>query len=449
MTRLNFGLIFGLRMLCCTFVVALTFALSQQSSAQIVRQAVGGVAIDADGVVSVQTEDDTQSLREMRRTAGEQAPADLEAWTELRAVSLKQLEAKIAECAAAGEPLPDAVKYLAGLQRVQYVFIYPERNDIVLAGPAEGWDMDALGNIVGATTRRPVLLLDDLMVALRTREASRLEPISCSIDPTAEGVQRLRSIMNRVSKLGDRQAIKRHFEEAMGQQTVSVTGVPATSHFARTMVAADFRMKRLAMNFEPAPIGNMPSFLHLMTSNGGSKNMMPRWWLAPNYEPMARDADGLAWELRGPGVKCMTEEDHFDADGKRAGSSKAGSAATRWAKTLTDRYTELADHDSAFGKLRNVMDLAVVAALLEHHQLLSLASLELPQMMQQAPVAQYHAPTKVDSMVSFVKPGRNWVASVSGGVQFLPWLVADNTEQNDAIAKVREQVTVNDGQWYW
>ena len=445
MTRLHFSS----RRLCCSLVVAFAFGLAQQSSAQIVQQAVGGVAIDANGVVSTQTEGDNDALLEMRRKVLGQAPTDLEAWTDLRAISLKQLEAKMAECAAAGQPLPDAVKYLAGLQRVQYVFIYPERNDIVLAGPAEGWDMDSLGNVVGATTRRPVLLLDDLMVALRTREASRLEAISCSIDPTAEGVKRLRAVMSRVSKLGDRQAIKRHFEEAMGQQTVSVTGVPPTSHFARTMVAADFRMKRLAMNFEPAPIGNMPSFLHLMKSNGASKNMMPRWWLAPNYEPMARDADGFAWELRGPGVKCMTEEDHFDADGKRATSSKSGKAATRWAKTLTDRYSELADHDSAFGKLRNVMDLAVVAALLEHEQLLTLAGLDLPQMMQESAVAHFYAPTKVDSMVSFVKPGRKWVASVSGGVQFLPWLVADNSVQNDKIANIRKKVSSNDDRWYW
>jgi len=232
-------------------------------------------------------------------------------------------------------------------------------------------------------------------------------------------------------------------------QTVSVTGVPATSHFARTMVAADFRMKRLAMNFEPAPIGNMPSFLHLMKTGGGSQSMMPRWWLAPNYEPMARDADGLAWELRGPGVKCLTEEDHFDADGKRSRSAPASSAAARWAKTLTDRYAELADHDSAFGKLRNVIDLAVVAALLEHEQLLSLAKIDLPQMLHEAPVAQYYAPTKVDSMVSFAKPGRKWVVSISGGVQFLPWLVADNTVQDDKIAQVREQLSTSGEQWYW
>lgn len=422
----------------------------RQASAQVVQQAVGGVAIDADGVLRATTQADAAALAELRLTAIEKAPADLQAWTDLRAVSLKQIEAKLAECAANGEEVPEAVKYLAGLQRVQYVFVYPESNDVVLAGPAEGWDLDEHGNAVGATSRRPVLLLDDLMVALRTREASRLEAISCSIDPTAEGIQRLRAAMSRVKRMGNPEAIKNNYEQALGPQTVSVTGVPATSHFARTLVAADFRMKRLAMNFQPAPIGDMPSFLHLMKANSrGSKSMMPRWWLAPNYEPMSRDAEGLAWELRGQGVQCMTEEDHFNAEGERVASKKAGSAAQRWAKNLTDRYGELAQHDSAFGMLRNAMDLAVVAALVEKEGLLLTAGLELPNMMQTAAVAEYHAPTQVDSKVSFVKQGRNWVVSASGGVQFLPWLVADKVEQNDDIAQVRQQLSSADERWYW
>ena len=148
---------FGFRMLNLSLVVVLAFCfVGQQSSAQIVQQAVGGVAIDANGVVNAPTEQDNLVLQKLRRTAVEQAPADLATWTDLRAVSLKQLEAKLAECAANDQPIPDEVKYLAGLQRVQYVFIYPERNDIVLAGPAEGWDTDALGNVVGATSRRPL-----------------------------------------------------------------------------------------------------------------------------------------------------------------------------------------------------------------------------------------------------------------------------------------------------
>ena len=48
--------------------------------------------------------------------------------------------------------LPDAIKYLAGLQHIRYVFVYPEQKDIVLVGPGEGWKVDAQGERGG---RRP------------------------------------------------------------------------------------------------------------------------------------------------------------------------------------------------------------------------------------------------------------------------------------------------------
>ena len=53
--------------------------------------------------------------------------------------------------------VPGEVRYMAGLQRIEYVLALPESNDIVLAGPAEGWKIDPLGNVVGATTGRAVL----------------------------------------------------------------------------------------------------------------------------------------------------------------------------------------------------------------------------------------------------------------------------------------------------
>ena len=59
------------------------------------------------------------------------------------------------------------MRYLAGLLRVRYVFYYPDSKDIVLAGPAEGWVPDPAGRIVGITSRRPVVQLQDLVVALR------------------------------------------------------------------------------------------------------------------------------------------------------------------------------------------------------------------------------------------------------------------------------------------
>ena len=417
--------------------------------AQIVQQAVGGIAIDADGIVNAPTVEDQTALEQLRATALDAVPDDLQVFTELRAVSLKQLEAQIAEHLSAGKELPEAVRFLGGLQRVRYVFVYPEQNDLVLAGPAEGWRLDRLGNVVGTTTGRPVLLLEDLSVALRGRDVEQLEPISCSIDPTPEGMQRLRATMSRIHSMGDSRETMSAIENALGPQVVSVTGVPSTSHFARTLVAADFRMKRLAMGFEPAPLDNLPSYLDMLATSRGSISATPRWWLAPKYEPLARDAAGLAWELRGQGVQCLTEEDHFNSQGKRERSSKASSLATNWANNLTENFAELADHDSSFGALRNAMDLAVVAALMDKEDLLAKVGLEIPSLTHEVELAQYTAPRQVASQANFVRRRSGFVVSTSGGVQLLPWAVAEKSEEVAAVGAVREELEVPTGAWTW
>jgi hypothetical protein len=292
-----------------------------------------------------------------------------------------------------------------------------------------------------------VVLLQDLMVALRTAESSNASGISCSIDPTPEGVQRWKQL--RLSS--QPRVAKRQAEEAVGDQRITVTGVPADSHFARVLVAADFRMKRLGMGFEPAPVDGLPSYLDMLgRAPRGTANPMPRWWLAPDYEPLRRDGDGLAWEIRGQGVKCMTEQDLFTASGGRQHTGRAEPTAQRWAELMTNKYDELAREDSAFGQLRNVMDLAVVAALLAKENLLVRSGLEMPALTSEALLDQYNAPRKVASQASFVKKGRNWVISVSGGVQIYPWQVADRTEVASDLSAARPKVdSAAANAWWW
>src|SRR5208283_4836304 len=114
--------------------------------------------------------------------------------------------------------LPDDVVFLAGLQDIHYVFIYPEQKDIVLVGFGEGWRVDARGNIVGITTGKPVLLLDDLLTALRTAATSAQAEISCSIDPTQKGIQQLRGHVARLTTMNNKKAIACGLEEALGRQ---------------------------------------------------------------------------------------------------------------------------------------------------------------------------------------------------------------------------------------
>ena len=439
------------RHVAAALVGVVLFSVASQLQAQFFRSgAVGGVKVDVDGVVS---NPEVSELKELQ-TAWEQGlhevPTDLEKWTDVRFVSLKQLEAQIADARESGQPIPDAVRFLAGLQRVRYVLVYPDKRDIVLAGPAEGWRVSAMGSVVGATSGRPVVTLEDLMVALRVADSSNRSGISCSIDPTQEGLQRMQQISGRLSARSGPQAAARMMEEAVGPQRITITGVPETSHFARVLVAADFRMKRLAMDFEPAPVDGMPSFLDMVKgSRAGLHNMMPRWWLAPMYDPLRRDADGLAWELRGQGVRCLTEQDFLTDAGQREHTGRSDPTAQKWADTFTEKFEDLAHEDSSFGQLRNVMDLAVVGALLVKEGLLERSQLSTPNLMSEQPLAEFPAPRMVPSQASFTKAGRNWVVSVSGGVQIFPWQVADRTEVAADLASARVEQPATQIGWYW
>lgn len=439
--------LFTSRMTCVAVIAAVaTFTIARPAMSQIVQRAVGGISIDPTGLLAAISMEDERHLEQLRRTALRPVPEKLTAFDAMRGVSLKQLEAQIAECIANEKPLPESVRYLAGLQRIEYVFVYPERNDIVLAGPAEGWKLDRLGNAVGLTTNRPVILLDDLVVALLTSESSRLTPISCSIEPTAEGMQRVQAAQRELRGVSNPQVVSRRFEEALGPQQILLNGVPTSSHFARVMVAADFRMKRLAMNFDEAPISKLPSFLKM--AGGRNTSMTPRWWLAPQYDAIARDPDGLAWQLRGQGVQCKTEEDHFNEAGQRESSRPASPAAQRWAETFTKNYDQLAEHDSAFGMLRNVMDLAVIAALIEKEELLSVAGLQLPHLLNDVELAKYPVPREVPTQASFVKVRGRYTVSASGGVQMLPWHVADKSEELASVGEARQQFSAETKSWW-
>ena len=69
------------------------------------------------------------------------------------------------------------------------------------------------------------------------------------------------------------------------------------------------------------------------------------------------------------------------------------------------------------------------------------------QVGQQPPDTDEEDGTRDDVAEPVVKPER-W-SGLSGGVQFLPWLVADKMEQNDDLSKLRDQFSSAEGRWYW
>jgi hypothetical protein len=422
-------------------------------SALLYTQPVGGVSIDPNGLLNNAGTDALGKLNQVRTQFARKIPADLKKTVALRSISLRRLNEAIEESAKAGKPITEEQACLGGLQQIRYVFVYPERKDIVLVGPAEGWMLDPRGNIVGATTGRSVMLLDDLVVALRTAAASTKTGISCSIDPTPEGMQQLRNHVAKLRVIGDRESTAAGIEQALGRQQITVTGVPASSHFAEVLVAADYRMKRLAMKFDPTPIMGLPSFLDMLSGSGfGMSNLMPRWWLEPTYESVMKAPDGLAWEFGGPGVKCMTEEDSLAANGSREHLGHASPVAQKWADNMTRHYEALAVAEPVFGELRNCMELAMVGALVAREHLAAKAGCDLAALTQDSmfKAVQLPAPTQVDSKASMVKKGRNWVISVSGGVMIRPSEIVGKAQVGAAPATARAKAAqVDSSKWFW
>jgi hypothetical protein len=410
-------------------------------------RAVGGISINADGILDNAKPDALGQLAKLRSESLTKAPGDLNAAAPMREISLRRLEGAIDDCAKNDKPLPDTIKYLAGLQRIQYVFVYPEQKDIVLVGPGEGWKVDGKGNIVGVTTGRPVMLLDDLLVALRTAKAAAQGGITCSIDPTPEGMARIqKTVMPRGV---DSSAAMAAFEKALGMQQITVTGVPDTSHFARVLVAADYRMKRIAMAFDPSPVHGLPNYLGMVKP--GKAMVSPRFWLEPKFDALLCDADGLAFEFAGARVKAMTEEDYIASSGTVQHSGKANPAAQRWANIMTEKYPELAVADPIFGQLQNCMELAVVGALIVKNNLPEKAGYDMPTLMNSPAVKaeEFNAPKQVASIASILEKGKNRVVSVSGGVAINSWAIADKVKASDKVAPVRTKAAFSETSGWW
>ena len=417
--------------------------------------AVGGVSIDVEGVVGPPVETAKRRMLEILRRDIKSARGDMATPTKLRMISLRALN-EICEEAARSKlsELPEEVRFLAGLQRIQYIFVYPEENDIVLAGPGEGWRVDENANVVGNTTGRPVLRLDDLLVALRYVQEARTDGISCSIDPTEQGNRALQGVLDRQKRTRgvNPPLLERAMKQAFGPQQIKVTGIPATSHFARVLVAADYRMKRLAMNLDRAPVPDFPSYLDLIKASRKATGVNPRWWMACDYAPMAASDDRLAWELRGPGVQVMTEDEFTATDGSVRRTGRTGAMAQRWADMMTDRYDMLSAEDGVFGELRNLMDMCVAAAVIEHHGLAAKAGLSIPVLMDQQSemkLDKWHAPKQVPPEVSFLRTRGSWIVTASGGVTVESWQVASRTEDSAAVGQIRENVAHSSGTFWW
>jgi hypothetical protein len=419
-----------------------------------------GVVVDAQGVLHRQIFPDPGGRLTRQRIAAARVSLDpkVAAPSKMRKISLSRLEAVLRERQGV---LTDEMRNLAGLLRVRYVFCYPETGDVVIAGPAEGWVANLAGRSVGINSGRPVVLLQDLVVALRAFPPGQdgVSLIGCSIDPTPQGLaamqQFLRSIGSHATP-GDTQYIVSGLHNSLGLQEVSINGVSPKTHFAQVMVEADYRMKLIGIGLERPPV-RLASYVDRASPSQVSRNAMQRWFFTPDYQCVRVSEDGLAMELVGDGVKVVGEDEVVMPGGQRHAASRSNKASQAFVTDFTRKYASLAARSPVYAELRNLIDLAIAAAYIHQEDFYGKAHwpMELFGNEQAFSVETYPAPKMVETAVNAVWKGRRLMTPVGGGVTIHPALAlqSDNVlaDQRGKVDKLRQETKLKlaKGQWWW
>jgi hypothetical protein len=353
---------------------------------------------------------------------------------------------------------------LAGLTRVEYVFCYPESGDVVLAGPAEAWAEAPSGRMQGVMTGRPVIELQDVIVALRAFPAGQNKKnspvISCSIDPTEEGEARLQQYLTDVRRNAtpsDMQYVPDQIREKLGMQNITIGGISANTHFAQVLVEADYRMKLIGIGLEEPPV-RLKSYAARANPAQISENALERWYLVPNYECVRVSDDALAMQMVGEGVRVVGEGEIVDSNGHRTDVGKTNPASQQFVDAFTKVYPQLADKVPVYAQLRNCIDLAVAAAFIQQQDYYGLAKWA-PTVFaseEKYPVQTVNAPKQVETAVNGMWRGTRFMTPMGGGVNIKPSEALNPTnlleDNKEVVEKARSEVDLSHlsaDQWWW
>jgi len=354
---------------------------------------VPGVYLDTDGAVRVRQVDAKQELASMqaRLRAAARAKDD-----PLVYISLPKLFAQAQTLQEAGKPLPEELKYLGGMTRLQYVFVLPGQKDLVIAGPAEHWHVlrqagDPCEFVVGDRTGRPVMQLDDLVVAMRTAREGGGKVFGCGIWPSPNSL-----------KIAD------DIERRMARNT-------RIERLAFVCVAADYELKRLALGIDRAPVAGV--------GNGvdHSRSAANKFWFESTYDPLLVSADGNAYELRGPRLLVRAGQFDFDPRG-------ATEKAKTFAANFTKHVAELAAAQPLIAELQNVADESLLANLIRHDRLAQKIDWDNAWALDEAGfhVATIPVPRTAQTLVGFTNG-----SLVAGGVHLMLGAAVDEARQVD------------------
>jgi hypothetical protein len=395
--------------------------------AEIIVPIVQGVYVDATGVLqTVMVGDPGEQLDNLRRGVPTgRASGAATGKTELRRISLARLAREVRSHIQAGTAIPDEARYLAGIQQIQYLFVYPEEQDLVIAGPAEGWQMDEAGRVVGQQTRRPVVRLDDLIVAMRVFSArgGGNTFVGCSIDQTEEGMRRFNQQIAKLQSAIDRRqvdaALFQNVRDSVGLQNIAVWGVPPDSRLALVLVEADYRMKLIGVGLEDSRVRDLKTYFSMLGPGRIVDQKLQRWWFIPDYDAIITSDNGDAFELLGQRAKLVGADDKLMASGQVVRTHESSGITKRFTQSFSSHFEDLARINPAFSELQNAFDLIVVSALIDANDLVNTVAPDLRYFLQVENGYEpetFPVPRHVASVVNTKWVGNKLAIGVGGGV---------------------------------
>jgi Flp pilus assembly protein TadD len=321
------------------------------------------------------------------------------------AVSLKALVEKAEKYAGRWDQLPADLRHPGDLVRVHGFVLLPEQKDILLLGTTDA--------------KAPPMELDDLIVAVRTVWKDHAVP-ACSLDPDPDDMAAGKA----------------------GPQKVRVLGVPRDSSFAKTMLDADYDMKRIT--FGAAPV-EAPDYLTLKelirrSPDPSAEQGSSRFWfvpVSPGPGEVLASPDGDLY-LFSSDVQVLTEQVLFTREGT-VGTGKVQRTREEAAASFTKHFAEIARQKTACRKLQTLFDLVLLTRLWQEKGLRS-------DLLDRLCALPYRIATVPDSYVGIKEDVINtpnasfWLV---GGVEMRSaagprtWLVVEDDEMAAVRKKAR------------
>ena len=464
--------------LVCAFAISLSISSTSMAQdddggddggAAGVGPPAGGILINAEGLLARRAlPNNARQLNAQRFNAAKVAlNQDLQQISPLRKVSLNRLEAEVAKLVAAGKSVPADIRYLAGLTKITHVFFYPESKDIVIAGPAEGFFFSANNFVIGMNSGRATLKLEDLVVALRAfaPDSNKASVITCSIDPTQEGLVRFKGVVKQWQKRanagqfgpGIENQVVQSYKDSLGPQTVKVSGISPKTDFARILVEADYRMKLIGLELERPAVRGITSFVAKANPSGNS-NALQRWFFQPDYDCVTINDNNTALEIAGEGVKLVGENETVTANGQRKGTGKSSKASRAFTNSFTKTYAKLAEQTPIWAELRNVIDLSIAAAFIQKMDLYNKADWSLGVLGDENrfSVENYTAAPHVAPISNAYWKNGKFMSPIAGGVAIQAKVALNSdhvtVDTDGKLNEIRDKIDLSDlkpGQWWW